>query len=146
MHVTDLNTIETMQFREGFGVAFPTHSSAGTASTATVWMELEPGAVLPEHTDSAEEILLVTQGSVEATLGDESGTLSEGQMALVPALVPHGLRNAGTTPARVLGFFSASTNIGVFTEPLDDEGTQVVVIGAPVPMRASLGEPIAAAG
>jgi quercetin dioxygenase-like cupin family protein len=146
MHVTDLNTIETMQMREGFGVAFPTHSAAGTASTATVWMELEPGAVLPEHTDSAEEILLVTRGSVEATLGDETGTLSEGQMALVPALVPHGLRNAGDTPARVLGFFSASTNIGVFTEPLDDEGTQVVVIGAPVPMRASLGEPIAAAG
>jgi hypothetical protein len=51
------------------------------------------------------------------------------------------LRNVGDTTARVLGFFSSSTNIATFTEPMGPGGPQVVAIGAPVPLAASLEAP-----
>jgi quercetin dioxygenase-like cupin family protein len=143
MFVVDLNNLELMETREGLNVAFPIQSAAGTADTAIVWMDLDPGAVLPEHTDSAEELLYVVEGSVEAFVGEESGTLTEGQIAVVPALAPHGLRNVGEGRARVLGFFSASTNIGVFKEPLFAD-VQVFVVGAPVPIAVPLASPVAA--
>ena len=74
-------------------VNFPFFLGNGTKSTAVVYFELEPGYRLGTHTDSAEEILLILQGEAEVSLGDEQGRLSAGEMALVPAMVPHGLRN-----------------------------------------------------
>jgi hypothetical protein len=74
-------------------------------------------------------------------VGDETGELRSGEIALVPAMAPHSLRNVGDTTARVLGFFSSSTNIATFTEPMGPGGPQVVAIGAPVPLAASLEAP-----
>lgn len=101
-------------------------------------MTLEPGAELAEHVDSAEELLFCVEGAVEASLGDETGTLQAGQIAVVPALAPHGLRNATGEVARVLGFFSASTNVATFTEPMGPGGPRIFVIGAPIPLAAPL--------
>ncbi|MDX6594087.1 MAG: hypothetical protein QOJ13_3283 [Gaiellales bacterium] len=140
MLITDLNTVELHERGPGIRVSFPLQSAVGTASTATVWMELDADGVLPEHTDSAEELLLVLEGEVEATVGDETGPLGEGQIAVVPALVPHGLRNIGGRRARVLGFFSSATNIAVFSEPQGPDRLRVVVVGAPMPLAAPLDE------
>src|SRR5262245_43320323 len=100
--------------RGGMRVGFPLTSATGTASTAVVLLEFEPDAELPVHTDSAEELLLVIDGAADATVGDESGRLGPGDIALVPALAPHGLRNVGDGILRVVGFFSSSTNVAVF--------------------------------
>jgi len=122
-------------------VGFPLSSSVGTASTAVVLLEFEPGGELPVHTDSAEELLLVVEGTAEGSVGDESGRLKAGDIVLVPALAPHSLRNIGDGLLRVVGFFSSSTNVAVFEEPLPT-GDQVVVVGAPQPMAAPLVEPV----
>lgn len=73
--------------------------------------------------------------------GEETGELRAGEIALVPAMAPHSLRNVGSTTARVLGFFSSSTNIATFTEPMGPGGPQVIAIGAPIPLAAPLGVP-----
>jgi quercetin dioxygenase-like cupin family protein len=137
--LVDLPNLELQENFEGLRVAFPVSSATGTAATAIVYMELAPGAELPEHGDSAEEILVVLEGTVQATVGDERATLAEGQLAVVPAMAPHGLRNTSDRPARVLGFFGGSTNIATFTDAWPN-GMQVVAVGAPVPMFAPLGE------
>lgn len=134
---TELNDMEGLRF------GFPLSSATRTASTAVVQMEFAPGAVLPRHTDSAEELLLVLEGTAEGTIGDETGRLQAGDIALVPALAPHGLRNVGDGPLRVVGFFSSSTNLGVFEEPLPT-GDQVVVVGAPFPLAAPFPEAVPA--
>jgi quercetin dioxygenase-like cupin family protein len=139
----DLDSVELIERFEGLRVAFPITSSQGTAAAATVWMELAPGAALPEHTDSAEELLLVVDGEVEASVGDERATLRAMELAVVPALVPHGLRNVSDRPARVLGFFASSTNVAIFTEPQGPERMQVFVVGAPFPLAVPLDEPVA---
>jgi quercetin dioxygenase-like cupin family protein len=139
----DLDSVELIERFEGLRVAFPITSAQGAAAAATVWMELAPGAALPEHTDSAEELLFVVDGEVEASVGDERAALRAMELAVVPALVPHGLRNVSDRPARVLGFFASSTNVAVFTEPQGPEGMQVFVVGAPAPLAVPLEEPVA---
>jgi quercetin dioxygenase-like cupin family protein len=143
MHVVNVYDAELDDRGGGMKVGFPLSSSTGTASTAVVLLEFEPGGELAVHTDSAEELLLVIEGTAEGTVGDEVGRVAAGDIVLVPALVPHGLRNIGDGLLRVVGFFSSSTNIAVFEKPLPT-GDQVVVIGAPQPMAAPLAEPVPA--
>ena len=143
--IIDLNTIEAQEMGGGLSVTFPFSSADGMTDTATVLQVYEPGGVLPEHTDSAEEWLLILEGTFEATVGDATVLLTEGQLAFVPALVPHSGVNIGEGQARVLGFFSASTNIAHFTEPLGGPGgPQTLVVGAAPGIALPVAVPVAA--
>jgi quercetin dioxygenase-like cupin family protein len=139
MITVDLNDIELMESGTAGGpdrVTFPFHSGIGTASTAAVLFELEPGNALGTHTDSAEEVLLILAGEGEAHIGDERELVRAGQIAIVPSMAPHGIRNTGDTTLRVLGFFSSSTVVSQFEEPLGPNGETVAVIGATFPLFA----------
>jgi quercetin dioxygenase-like cupin family protein len=148
MHSVSLDSLELMDFASELDperrvrVAFPHHSVAGTASTATVYFELEPGCHLGAHTDSAEELLLVLEGDAEAAVGDEHARAGMGAIVTVPAMEPHDIRNAGEGTLRVLGFFSSSTVVSTFDEPFAPGGPQVFVIGAPVQIAVPLAEPL----
>jgi quercetin dioxygenase-like cupin family protein len=132
-------TDETRRIR----VDFPISSGAGAASTAVVYFELEPGEHTGMHTDSAEEIVLVLSGRAEAIVGDERGELSAGGLGLVPALVPHDVRNVGEETVRVVGFFSSGTVVSVFDDPLMPAGKRVV--GTPLPEESEVASATAAA-
>lgn len=104
---------------------FPLNGNAGTESTAIVYFELEPGCKLGRHTDSAEEVLLILQGTVEVTVGEETGKVSQGELALVPEMVPHSVHNIGAETARVVGFFPSAHLVATFDEPYVPIGQQV---------------------
>lgn len=104
---------------------FPLNGNAGTESTAVVYFELEPGCKLGRHTDSAEEVLLILQGTVEVTVGEETSEASAGELALVPEMVPHSVHNVGTETARVVGFFPNGHIVSTFDEPYLPIGQQV---------------------
>jgi quercetin dioxygenase-like cupin family protein len=104
----------TMRFK----IALPFNAETGNKDSAVGYFEVEPGNALPAHTDSAEEILLCLEGRVEITLGNERSQISAGDMALVPAMVPHALRNGGTETVRVVGFFSRVVVETTFEQPL----------------------------
>lgn len=142
MFTIDLDAIELMPTAVGRRVAFPLSSASGTASTATVLFELDPGAELPVHTDSAEELLVVLEGTAEARIDEEVGRLELHHVALVPAMAPHGIRNVGDDVLRVLGTFSSSTVVSTFEEPFESGGPRVFVIGAPMPVALPLAEPV----
>ena len=142
MRTTDLNSLElidvwyendpAMRVR----VNFPFFAATGTENTAVVYFEIDPGHYLGTHTDSAEETVLILAGTVEASLGEERGPLSAGQAALVPAMVPHGIRNIGDETARCVGFFAAAEVVSTFDQPMMPFGHQVVgtpPVAAPVP-------------
>jgi quercetin dioxygenase-like cupin family protein len=141
MFVVDLD--ETLVEPRGGGLSssFPIHSGTGAASTATVMIEIEPGGELPRHVDSAEELLIVLEGVAEASIGDETGRLEKHQVALVPAMAPHGLRNVGDETLRVFGTFSASTVVATFEEPMGPDRLQVFAIGGPTLIAVPLEEP-----
>jgi quercetin dioxygenase-like cupin family protein len=90
---------------------FPLFGAHGTTDSATVYFELEPGDHIGRHTDSAEEILLVLQGELEAEVDGERQKLSKGDLVLVPKLVPHNIINVGKERARVLGFFGGAAYV-----------------------------------
>ena len=91
--------------------AFPLAGAVGSENSAMVYFELQPGDHLGRHTDSAEEVLLILQGTVEVSVGEEQGRISQGEFALVPTMIPHDLRNVGQETVKVLGFFGGANNI-----------------------------------
>jgi quercetin dioxygenase-like cupin family protein len=107
-------------------VNFPLFLGTGTKNTAVVYFEIEPGYRLGTHTDSAEEILLILEGEVDVSLGEEEGRLSAGQVAVVPAMVPHGMRNVGEERVRVAGFFSSNVIVSTFDKPMMPFGQRVL--------------------
>jgi quercetin dioxygenase-like cupin family protein len=98
--------------------AFPLYKSTGTKNLSVVYFEIAPGNSLGTHTDSAEEIILVLEGRAEATVDHEKGELNKGEMALIPNMVPHNIRNIGSETLKVIGFFSSPTVVSTFVEPL----------------------------
>jgi quercetin dioxygenase-like cupin family protein len=117
-------------------VAFPIDKWTGSNDSAVVYFEVEPGDRLARHTDSAEEVLYIVVGEAEAEVGDERGRLTAADLAVIPALVPHGLVNVGTETVKVVGFFSASEIISSFDEPVQPFGLAVLNQGAPAPVPA----------
>jgi quercetin dioxygenase-like cupin family protein len=111
--------------------AFPMFWATGNASTAVLYVELEPGCGGGRHTDTPEEILLILEGEVEVEIGEERDVLRAGGLALIPALVPHRFRNVGETTARIVGFFSSNVVIAEFDEPVMPVGRRAV--GTPSP-------------
>jgi quercetin dioxygenase-like cupin family protein len=93
---------------------FALYSAVGTKSGAAVYFELEPGKELGAHTDSAEEIVYVIDGAIEATLGNEKDSLSAGELGVVPVMEHHNFRNVGTNTAKIIGFFSSPNVVSTF--------------------------------
>jgi quercetin dioxygenase-like cupin family protein len=132
---TKLNLIDTTLEGDNehrVHVEFPVSAATGAAETAVVYFEIDPGHKLATHTDSAEEILFVVQGEGEAHVGDETARVSAGDLAVVPAMAPHGIRNVGGTRLKVVGFFRESTVDSEFSAPLLPLGTATPRIGAVV--------------
>ena len=129
-------------------VTFPLNKWAGSADSAAVYFEIEPGNRLAEHTDSAEEILYVVAGDAEAQVADERRRLSAGELAVIPAMMPHAVVNVGSETVKVVGFFSQSEVISTFNESVQPFGATVLNQGAPPPAAngsttGSAGEPSA---
>jgi quercetin dioxygenase-like cupin family protein len=117
-------------------VDFPFCAATGTEASSIVYFEIDPGHYLGTHTDSAEEIVLLLTGTVEATLGEEKSRLIAKQAVLIPAMVPHGIRNVGDETARCVGFFAAAEVISTFDQPMMPLRTRVVgtpPVATPVP-------------
>ena len=138
MQVVSLTDLELRDAGPGKTVAFPLHAGTGTAASAAVYFELEPGVAVGTHTDSSEELLVVLEGSAEATVGNERGLLQAGDVAVVPASMPHDVRNIGDGPLRVFGAFAGSTVVHVFEQAPAPGAPQVMVTGAPFPIAAPL--------
>jgi quercetin dioxygenase-like cupin family protein len=127
-------------------VTFPLNKWAGSTDSAAVYFEIEPGNRLAEHTDSAEEILYVVAGDAEAQVADERRRLSTGELAVIPAMVPHAVANTGSETVKIVGFFSQAEVISTFNESVQPFGATVLNQGAPPPAATgsttgSAGEP-----
>lgn len=115
----------------GARFAFPIHSGTGAAASSVVYFEVEPGRHLGMHTDSAEEILYVTRGAAHAIVGGDRLSLRAGDLALIPAMVPHDVVCEGDEPVRVVGFWSSATVVSVFEQPFAPIGRRI--LGTPIP-------------
>ena len=114
--------------RKRWRVAFPVNKSTGAEHTAVVYFEVAPGNHQGIHQDSAEEIVYIVAGEGEANVGDERGRVRAGDIAVIPAMVPHGVVNTGDELLKVVGFFCESEVTSTFEAPLQPMGQAIVTM------------------
>jgi len=73
--------------------------------TTLAMVELEPGALVPEHHHVSEQLGMVITGSVSFRVGDEERELGAGATWNIPSDVPHEVK-AGPEGAVVIDVFS----------------------------------------
>ena len=111
--------------------AFPLTAANGCASSSVIYFEVQPGDQVLRHVHSAEELILIVEGSAEVEVGGEVGTFGAESICVVPALVPHALVNVGDSVLRVVGFFSAAAVVHTYEAEIQPYGTDVIVTPAP---------------
>ncbi|MBI4337169.1 MAG: cupin domain-containing protein [Chloroflexi bacterium] len=78
----------------------------GAAALTVNEVTVAPGASIPLHIHPThEEGIVILEGDVEATLGDEKRKVTGGYTVLAPKGVKHSLKNVGKAPARILAIF-----------------------------------------
>jgi quercetin dioxygenase-like cupin family protein len=68
------------------------------------WVEIDEGAIFPEHNHPHEQIVSVIDGTLEITVAGETHTLRPGLVFVIPPNAPHSGR--ALTACRVLDTFS----------------------------------------
>jgi quercetin dioxygenase-like cupin family protein len=110
---------------------FPVTAASAAASTTLVYFEIEPGNKLSPHTHTAEEILLILDGTARAMVGETSTILRKGGVAVIPAMALHTVDNAGPSVVKAVGFFSAAGMISIYEHLIMPMGTRVLVTPFP---------------
>lgn len=54
------------------------------------FLNISANTFIPMHTHEEEQILIILEGSIEHTIGDETKVLGPGDVAVQPSMVPHG--------------------------------------------------------
>ncbi|MBI5104244.1 MAG: cupin domain-containing protein [Solirubrobacterales bacterium] len=87
-------------------------------------LEVPPGCRLPRHTDSAEEVIVVVDGEAEVEVDGREAPLGPGEHAIVPAHVPHEVRNAGPHLLRFLAVYASTDVTTTYEDPVQPDGTR----------------------
>ena len=89
-----------------YGPFLTTRAAWGRASTCGSSIRGPAKAPTPTRgREPLEEIYYFTQGQGRIWIGDDHVDVAAGDAILVPAGVPHGFENNGTSPLRVVLFF-----------------------------------------
>jgi quercetin dioxygenase-like cupin family protein len=94
-------------------------------------MHVPPGGGPPPHRHDFEEMFTVLDGAIEVTFRGETLTARAGDTINVPANAPHGFRNLGAGPSRLLCLCAPAGQDEFFT-----------LVGQPVPTRTAPPPPL----
>ena len=81
------------------------NSERGAVAVTLGELIMNPGAELPMRTHQVEEVYVITKGTATVFLGNDTYTLSPGDVILVPAGVPHAPANHSKDPMGFLFFY-----------------------------------------
>lgn len=96
----DVSAIEPVEFVPGLGFR-PVLGE----KTLVNFVSFEPHTEAPMHVHEEEQVVVVTEGEFEFTIGDETRTMRAGDVAVVPSWVPHGART-GDASCREIDMFA----------------------------------------
>lgn len=98
--------------------------STGAQASGSSVLAVAPGCRLPVHTDSAEEVAVVVAGMAEVVTGEERSIVTAGGLALIPAYVPHEVRNAGEEELRFVAVYADTNVVSRYEQPVQPGGSQ----------------------
>jgi quercetin dioxygenase-like cupin family protein len=73
--------------------------------TLQALVSFEPGASFPRHSHPGEEIIYVTQGTIEYEVAGKPVTVRAGEVLFIPSGVVHAAKNTGEGPAAELATY-----------------------------------------
>ena len=111
--------------------AFPITAESGAAGTSLVYFEIEPGNKLSPHTHTAEELLVILEGTARAIVGNTSQILIAGGISVIPAMALHNVENAGRGVLKAVGFFASAVMVSSYEHLLMPMQTRVLVTPFP---------------
>ena len=79
--------------------------SVGGWESLQALVSFAPGASFPRHKHPGEEIIYVTQGTIEYEVAGKRGTVKAGEVLFIPHGVPHAARNPGSEAAAELATY-----------------------------------------
>ena len=96
--------------------------ATGASASGSSVLEVPVGCRLPRHTDSAEETIVVVAGTAEIVVADERAKLPAGGVAVVPADVPHKVRNAGNDTLRFIAVYASPEVLTRYEQQVQPDG------------------------
>jgi quercetin dioxygenase-like cupin family protein len=96
MRVVDLAQQVTEEWRPGVKTRMLASTANGASQLCVFEQWCDPGHGAPTHLHAVEEILHVLSGKAEVWMDGERSTLSDGQLAIIPAGRKHGFSNVGS--------------------------------------------------
>jgi quercetin dioxygenase-like cupin family protein len=112
-HYKELRSIEPQRIWDGV-VA---RALSGTEATLAA-IELDPGAVVPEHSHVNEQTGILVRGSLTFTIGGETKELRPGAAWVIPGDTPHSVE-VGPEGASLVELFSPPRDDWAGLERLD---------------------------
>jgi quercetin dioxygenase-like cupin family protein len=97
---------------------FPISGQTGATRSSVAYAELPVGGSIPYHVDSANEVLLVLDGTVEIDVAGETELVPSGRLVQIPRETKHRVTNPGQRRARLVHFFDEAADVVVFDDPL----------------------------
>ncbi len=83
----DMSQIDSVEFLSGLEF-----KPVLCERTLVNFVSFEPRTEAPMHVHEEEQVVIVTDGELEFTIGDETRTMRPGDVAVIPSWVPHGAR------------------------------------------------------
>jgi quercetin dioxygenase-like cupin family protein len=114
-----------------FKLAAAISTASPTSSTQLIYFTVEPGTSVGRHAHSAEETMLVLEGTVEQSIGEEHQQLSAGEVSFKPAGMIHDERNVGSETLRCVAFFTSAAILHTWEVPLMPMGSRGFVTPPP---------------
>ena len=96
----DVSSIEGVEFVPGL-----TFQPVLGEKTLVNFVSFQPHTEAPMHVHEEEQVVVVTDGEFEFTIGDETRTMRVGDVAVVPSWVPHGAKT-GDGPCKEIDMFA----------------------------------------
>lgn len=98
--------------------------SSGAQSSGSSILEVEPGRKLPAHTDSAEETIVVLDGTAEVEIEGESAQVAADGLALVPKNRLHEVPNAGDDTLRFVAVYAEPDVVTTYQDVVQPDGSR----------------------
>jgi quercetin dioxygenase-like cupin family protein len=105
MPVISHQHIAEIQMRPGIRGQFLASQEHGARGVCLLVNMVDPGAAAPLHKHTAEETMLVLEGTVWVRLGEERYTVGPHHTVIIPAETPHAWGNSGPGMAKLLWAF-----------------------------------------
>ena len=105
MPIINHNELPETPWRPNYRKWDITRPGDGTTSSSVAISTVGVGAGVPLHTHEADEFIIVLEGTLEATLGDDVQNVGPDHTIVIPPHMPHGFTSVGPGEARIVSFF-----------------------------------------